>query len=393
MKVTVTEPEVCKKLLEVEVPAERVKSALQEAYTKYQKKAQLPGFRKGKVPLDIIKTRFGKAIEDEVIENLISETYKDAQKEQGINPAGAAHIENVEFERGQPLTYKATVEVIPEIHLKEYKGIHVTKEVPRITEENVEAALESLREQYAEVRAVEEKTKEGHFIVADIQGVDRAGLPIVGDKIENADFQLGKSSFGPEFDKELVGMKRNEERNIRIAYPIDHHDPKLAGSEHFFSVQIKEIKKKILPELDDELAKTVGEFNTLEDLRKAVRDDLVRRAELSAKQSIRGQIADSLTKENPISVPEGFVKRFLDSFIDDMKQKSQDPFDEELIRNRYRPYALNQIRLHLILNEIARREHIEEGDEIVLDYLVEMAHVEEVEPVRKEDYPSLVVEP
>jgi len=267
------------------------------------------------------------------------------------------------------------------------------KEIPRITEKDVDAALESLREHYAEVRVVDEEAKEGHFIVADIQGVDSAGLPIIGDKVENADFQLGKSSFGPEFDKELVGMKRNEERIIRITYPRHHHDATLADSEHFFSVRIKEIKAKILPELDDELAKAVGQLNTLDDLRKEVRDDLLRRAELDAERHVREQIADYLTKENPISVPEGLLSRFLDSFIADVKQKSHEPIDEELLRNRYRPYAQNQVRLHIIMEEIARREHIEEGDENVLDYLVEMALVEEVEPVRKEDYPSLVVEP
>lgn len=393
MRVTVSETEVGKKILEVEVPVERTQNALQAAYTKYQKKTQLPGFRKGKVPLDIIRTRFGKAIESEVVEDLISETYKDAQKEQGINPAGAAQIENVEFAEGKPLKYKATVEVFPQIALKEYKGIEVTKEIPRITDKDVDAALESLREHYAEVITVDEEAKEGHYIVADIQGVDRSGVPIVGDKVENVDFQLGKSSFGPEFDKELLGLRRDDQRIINVTYPKDHSDPKLAGSEQFFSVKVREIKEKRLPEIDDDLAKTVSELDTLADLRKEVRADLLRRAELEIERKVRDQIAEQLTKENPIPVPEGLVTRFLDSFVADIKQKSQEPFDEELLRNRYRSYALNQIRLHLILEEIGRLEHIGEGDEKVLDYLVEQAQINEIEPVRKEDYPSLVIEP
>ena len=393
MKVTVSEPEAGKKSLEIEVPTERVQNALRKAYTKYQKKTQLPGFRKGKVPLHIIKVRFGKAIESKAIEDLISETYKEAQKEQGINPADAAQIENVEYDEGKPLKYRAIVEVYPEIDIKEYEGIEVIKEMPRITEEDVDAVLESLRNQYAEVTAVDDEAREGHFIVADIQAADRTGLPIVGDKVENADFQLGNSSFGPEFDKELVGMKRDEERIVKITYPKDHHDPTLAGREQFFSVRVKEIKEKILPDLDDDLARTVGNFNTFEDLRNAVIEDLVRRAELGAERKVKDQIADSLIKEHPFTVPESMVARFLDAFIDDLKQKSQEPVDEELLRNRYRPYAVNQIRLHLLLKEIARREHIEGGDEKVLDYLVEKSQIEEVEQVRKEDFPSLVVKP
>lgn len=392
MKVTVSEPEAGKKQIEVEVPAERVKGALQRAYGEYQQKTQLPGFRKGKVPLDMIKRRYGQAIDAEVIDNLVSETYQEVQREHGINPAGAAQVEEIDFDRERPLKYKAVVEILPEIALKEYLDIHVEKEIPRVTDADVDATLESLRDHYAEVSSVDTEAKEGHFIVADIQGVDRSGVPIIGDKLENADFQLGKSSFGPEFDTELVGLKRDDDRTVKVVYPKDYTDPKLAGSERFFSVKIKEVKEKILPELNDELARIVGGFNSLKELREELEKDLLHRAERAVEGKLRNDIADHLTKENPILVPEGMVNRFLDSFVEDIKGKSTEPFDEELIRNRYRPYAVNQIRLHLIFNEIARREKIEGGDEQVMDFLVSKADIKEVEQVRKEDYPSLVID-
>ncbi|UCE19364.1 MAG: trigger factor [Gemmatimonadota bacterium] len=393
MKVAVSEPKAGQKLLEIEVPIERVEGALKAAYEDYRKKARLPGFRKGKAPLDIIKSRFGRAIESEVIDDLISETYNDAQSKEGIRPAGAAKVESVEYESGKPLRYKATVEVMPDITLKEYRGIEVTKEIPNITDEDVDAALESLRDQYAEVVGVDDEAQEGHFVVADIQAVDRGHVPIVGDKVENADFQLGKSPFGPEFDKELVGMKRCEDRVVKITYPKDHHDPKVAGSEHFFSVKMKEVKEKKLPELNDDLAKTVGGMNTLEDLRRRVEEELVRRAEFEAERNVRDQISDRLVKDNPVTVPEGMVNRFLDSFIADIREKSREPFDEEVLRNRYRPFAMNQIRLHLILEEIGQHERIEGGEEKIMNYLIEKAEISEVEPVRKEGASSLIVQP
>ena len=393
MKVTVSEKEAGKKLLEIEVPAERIETALKAAYEKYRQKTQLPGFRKGKVPLDIVKSRYGSVIQGEVIEDLISETYNDAQKDQGLKPAGAAQIEDVEFELGKPLRFKATVEVMPEITLKEYMGIGVTKEIPKITEEDVDAALESVRDHYAEVVGVDDEAQEGHFIVADIQAVDRAHVPIVGDKVENADFQLGESPFGPEFDKELIGMKQGDERVVTITYPKDHRDPKRAGSEQFFSVTMKEVKEKRLPELNDDLAKTIGGMNTLGDLRKRVKDDLVRRAEFDAERGVRDQITDYLVKEHPFTVPEVMVNRFLEALIADAREKAQEPFDEEVLRNRYRPFALNQIRLHLILEEIGRREHIEGGEKKIVDYLVEKAEIREVEPVPKRPDSSLIVEP
>ena len=393
MKITVSESETGKKVLDIEVPTERIEGALKVAYEDYRKKAQLPGFRKGKVPLDIIKSRYGPAIEGEVIEDLISKTYDEAQKDQGIKPAGTAQIEDVEYELGKPLRYKASVEIMPEITLKEYTGIEVLKEILKITEEDVDAALESLRDHYAEVASVDDEAQEGHFIVTDIQAVDRAHVPIVGDKVENADFQLGKSPFGSEFDTELIGMKRGDARVVKITYPKDHSDPKVAGSEQFFSVKIKEVKEKKLPELNDDLAKTLGDMNTLEDLRKRMRENMERRSEFDAERKVRDQIADYLIKENPFPVPEGMVKRFLDSFIADIKEKSQEPFDEEVLRNRYRPFAMNQIRLHIILDEIGQREHIEGGEEKVLDYLVENAEIREVEQAPKERDPSLIVEP
>ncbi|MFQ6093958.1 MAG: trigger factor [bacterium] len=375
MKVTVSEPEAGKKLLEIEVPPERVQSALEAAYTDYQKRVQIPGFRKGKVPLGIIKSKFGRAIESKVIDDLISKTYEAAQKEQGLNPAGAVQVEGIEREPGKPLKYKATVEVLPEVTLKEYEGIEVTKEIPRISEEDVDRALESLRDQYAEVATVEDVAKEGHFIVADIQALDRTWIPIVGDKVENADFQLGQSPFGQEFDKGLEGMRRGEERVVRIV------DPKSATRERYFSVKIKEIKEKRLPKLDDELARTVGGLTSLEELRRELRADLMRKAELEAEGKVRDQVVDHLTKENPIPVPERMIVRVLASLISDIKERSQEPLDEEVLRTRYRPLAVNRIRLHLILEEIGRREHIDGGDEKVLDYLVAKAKIREVQPV------------
>jgi trigger factor len=243
------------------------------------------------------------------------------------------------------------------------------------------------------VVSVDDEAQEGHYIVADIQAVDRAHVPIVGDKVENTDFQLGKSPFGPEFDTELVGMKRGEERVVRIAYPEDHRDPKAAGTEQFFSVTIKEVKEKRLPELNDDLAKTTGDMNTLEDLRERVKEDLERRAVLDAEKNVRDQIADYLVKENLFTVPDGMVNRFLDALIADVREKSREPFDEEVLRNRYRSFAIHQIRLHLILEEIGRREQIEGSEGKVVDFLVENAEIREVEPVRQDRNASLIVEP
>jgi len=211
--------------------------------------------------------------------------------------------------------------------------------------------------------------------------------------VENADLQLGSSPFGPEFDSALLGMKKGQEKLVKIVYPKEHPDQKLAGHERHFQVQVKEIKEIILPGLDDNLASTVGGFQTLEELREAVRTELMRRADLSAQQSVRDHIVDHLLRDNPVQAPEGLVQRFLDSFIADVKEKSREPFDEELLRNRYRPFAINQIRLHFILDEIKRLEGIKGEEKEVLDHLVSAARVKDVEAVPREERPSFIVNP
>lgn len=356
MKVKIDSPRPWQKVLEVEVPAERVEEEFGSVYSSYRKKLSIPGFRRGKAPLSVLQARFGPKIESEVLGKLLPLAYKEATQQEQLTPIDSPQVSDVEFKRGAPLRFKAVVAVKPEPQLGDYRGLKVSKRVREITDRDVAEALDKLRWEKAILTPVEREAKEGDLL--DI------GLREEGGSEEELEVELGQGKLLPQFEAQLVGMVKGEEREIDVDYPATHPDARYQGRRVRFQVRVMEVKEKRPPEFDEEFLEEVGNFRSLEELQERIRTNLQAEADAAAQRELRERILDRLIEEASLEVPESMIKTYLDYLVSQAKKKYKS-VDEEEIRRRYRPQAIREITASLILEEIAKREGIEVSPEEV----------------------------
>ncbi|QSV45270.1 trigger factor [Geobacter benzoatilyticus] len=362
-----------KKKISFEIPAERVTSEIDKVYAQIQKRAAVKGFRKGKVPRSLVEKNYGSMMEGDVLKNLFDETYFKALADHKIFPVSHPHIESDEVKRGAPLKYSATVEVLPEIDVKDYAGLQVKKEKFVSDDTQVEARLNEMREGMAELKPLEEGNSAalGHFVVIDFVGsVD--GVPFEGGAAESYQLELGSGRFIPGFEDQLVGATAGEQRTVVVTFPEEYGNKELAGKEASFSVTVKEIKVKELPVLDDEFAMQFGEFETFDQLKAK----LVELYENQENGRIKSELQDRLVKElidkNEIEVPSTLVDRQLEIMLSNMKNRLAQQrlslemmgMDDEKFKLQYRDSAENQVKGSLLLDAVAKKEGItvEEAD-------------------------------
>ena len=370
MEVKVSAPKSWLRELEIKVPSEELNPIFEQAYKKYKTRIQIKGFRRGKVPLEIIKNRFGRAIEEVTIdEEIIPRFYKQAIQQENLKPVDVACIERVSYDRTEGLRFKAKVEVEPDIQPVGYKGIRVKKEIYEVTEEDVEDALEELRERYATVYPVEDQAKEGDYILADLQELDPTGVPVVGKKWENRYFRLGSN----EFDQQLIGVKPNEERVVVVNSPEDYEEREGEAQPQRFSVKVKQIQGKELPELDDEFAKDVGDYETLEELKADLRKKLEEEKKKEARERMRDELINEVVKNNDFELPPAMMNTYFELLFKSMRKNSQEPIDEELIKDQYRPIAIRTLKWHILYRKIAEAEGIGVTEEEVEERLEELS--------------------
>ena len=352
--------------MEVEVPAATVEARLQAAYLNYSKTLNLPGFRKGKIPLNIVKSRFGKAIEGEVLNDLIPEAYDQAWRTSGIEPVSQPVIDDVAYTSGESLRFKASLEVKPEIEARNYTGLRVTRPAYPVRDSHVERHIRGLREQSAEDRSVERPAQLGDLLVADLQELDASGVPILGRRVEDRTIFIGgERTFSHDFDNQMIGVAKGEERRVRFTYNRDLQDPDLAGREMAFSMTVKDVRERILPALDDEFAKDHGAetFKALED---RIREGLQAQADYVARRRIETNLLSALIQENPFDPPEAMVENALNAMVEDYKKEHEGhdhPIDEAHVREQGRDLAVYQVRTHLLIEAVAQKEGIAVTDE------------------------------
>jgi trigger factor len=352
---TVSEPKPWKRVFEIEVPAASIQTELDEAYGRYRKEMRIPGFRQGKVPLSVLKARFGKEIRAEVLERKIPEYLNQAREEADIDPISQPVIEDISFEDGEDLKVRAVLEVKPSIELKQYKDLQVIKKVAQVTDENIDRSLDALRERYANVVRVDGAAEKDHFLMADLQHLDSSGVPIIGRKEEGQFFQIGTERLGEAFDKQLVGVKADEERRIDTVYPDDYAEEDLAGQQGHFLIKVRDVLEKQLPILDDAFAVDVG-AKDLDDLKQSVKEEM----EQEPDRDMRTKLLEQIVADYDFEVPESMLKAYLDQSISEARSRARDQeIDEEAMRQEYRPAAVDQIKRYLLLDAIADEEQIE----------------------------------
>lgn len=371
--------------LTVEVPADRLEKALDTAYNKQKKSISIPGFRKGKVPRAMVEKMYGVEIFYEDAANiLLQETYPEAYDESGLDIVSQPSIDVVQLEKGKPFIYTAEVAVKPEVTLGKYKGITVTKIDTTVTDEEVDAEIETQRNNNARTVSVERPIENGDTAVIDFEGfVD--GVAFEGGKGENYDLEIGSHSFIDTFEDQLVGKSAGDDVDVNVTFPEQYQAEDLAGKPALFKVKIHEVKAKELPELDDEFAQDVSECDTLADYKEEVKKKLADRKEADARRTKEDEAVDKIIDDAKMDIPEAMIDNQVNSMINDfannMMQQglsleqymqftgmTMDKFKEQV-----RPDAVKRIQTSLVLEQIAKDENIEVSDEDVDAEIEKMA--------------------
>ena len=366
--------------LKIEVPADRVTEELNSLYHDLKRKANLPGFRRGKVPLDILKTYFKGSIRADALDRLIPNTYQEVLKENDFIPCSQPKIEEVKYEENKPLSFKATVEIKPKIILKRYKGLKAKRIIKIIIEDDVNRALKRLASRHAEFITVENRpTKKGDWVIIDFVG-SMEGRPFKDNEAKNFSLEIGSKTLVGDFEDQLIGLKKGEEKEVKVKFPRDYHNKELDGREVLFKVDLKEIKEKKLPSLNDEFAKDL-KFNNLGELKKRIKEDLEKYETEHSERLLKDNLMDWLIRKTPFPLPRAMVERELEAMVEDaltrMRYSGIDPkkmgIEEVKLKERYRPSAETKVRNTLILEEIGKKENIEVSKEEIGKRIEEMA--------------------
>ena len=369
MKVAVEAMAGCKRRLAVEAPSDVVQQEWEKAYGRVQKQARLPGFRKGHVPRSLVKVHFADDVRREVAEHLIPDVYRKALTEAQLDPVDEPDLQDVKLEEGAPLSFVAVVEVRPEIALGEYKGVNVEHSTPHVTDEQVGEALEHMREQHAEFRTVERAAAAGDLVI-----VDYTIAPEGHDATSATGYQfiVGSGAVLPEIDQVVVGMQANEERNVALRFGDEHRMESLRGKSGTADVKLVEVKEKVLPNLDDDFAKSLGgEFETLEAVRVEAKKQLEAQREAADRRGLEEKVLDAVVARHEFSVPEAMVMRHIAHQVeharDRMRRQGVDPdklpWDYPKLVADLKPESEKVVRRALLLQAIATAEGIATAEE------------------------------
>ena len=379
--------------LTVTVSAEDFEKALQRAYQKQKKNISIPGFRKGKVPRQVIEKMYGAGVfYEDAANSILPGAYADAAKESGLDITSTPQIDVTQIEKGKDFIFTATVALKPDVVLGQYKGVEVPKPDRTVTDEDVEKALKEEQEKNARQITVEDGGAEnGDSVVMDYEGkID--GEPFEGGSAKNHTLVLGSGSFIPGFEDGLLGVKGGETRDVEVTFPEDYHAEELKGKKAVFTCKVERVTRKELPELDDEFAQEVSEFDTLDAYKADVRKNLETKKEEAARQEIKDNAVSKAAQNSTIEIPAPMIDTQADRMIDNFARRLQAQgmsmqqymqftgSDENMMREQVKPQAEIQIRNQLTLEKIAEAENIQVSDEEVDQEIEKMAKAYNMEP-------------
>ena len=381
MKVEVNLLSSCRTELGIEVEAERWKPDYQTVCQKYVRQARVPGFRPGRAPLPIVQQRFGDSIRADFLEAAVRKYFKEAVESESLTPLSLPKIAEVDFAPGQPFTFKATFEVPPALELPNYQGLEVEQVSTEVKDEEVETVLGQLQEQSAEYLPVEDRpAQSGDHAVISLEGKHAtAGREDIRD--EDVYCELGGEGTPQEFTDNLSGAQSGETRTFAVTYGDDHSNRQLAGQQVNYRVELKAIKQKRLPELNDEFARDAGDYSSLEDLRSKVRADCVERKEKAARSEMQSRLVDRMVEDASFEVPEVLVEEQLEARLKDTMQalmmQGVHPntlkLDWNQFREQQREKAVLDVKRAILLERIAEKEQLTVSDEELEEELARIA--------------------
>ena len=373
MRVDVEEISSTKRRLRIELPPQSLLDKLEAAYRHLSKEVRLPGFRPGKVPRNVLRLRFREEAKQEALRELIPESYAQALKETNLNPVGEPRMDEVICEEGKPLSYRASFEVNPALQPSGYTGVQVYKEKVDVADSEVDQALEYLREQASEYVPMEGwPALREDLVVVDYEGF-LGGKPLKGVSGQNVSILLGARKFIPEFEEQLHGLKKGETKEFVLEFPADHGRRELAGKRLLFRVAVKEVKKKRVPPLDNEFAKSAGECENIPELKEKVKKDLLAHKDREQVARLKEEILEKLLAAHPFDAPESLVDAEVEHILAEMKRgltsRGATPaqIEEEVMRGRDKAMALarKRVRGSIFLERVAKQEQLVVSEEDV----------------------------
>ncbi len=386
MNVKIEKQEKSKVVLEFTMPKDDFNKALDKAFAKNAKHFKVPGFRNGKVPRNVVEKVYGEGVlYESVIEDTVDEEYRKALEENKLEPVSRPEMDVKQIGKDKDFIYTVSFYVKPEAKVSKYKGLEIEKVDVKVSKEDVEAELESVRNKNAEIKSVEDrKLQQNDISTIDFEGfVD--GVAFEGGKGENFELTIGSGQFIPGFEDQLVGMEIGEEREIKVTFPKEYHAENLAGKDSTFKVKLISIKEKILPELDDEFAKDVSEFETLEEYKKDLKAKVKERKENQAKAERESKAIEKLVENVEVEIPEAMIDHEIEHMIESFAQNlsyqgmsmeqyleytntKMDDFKESL-----KPNAIKDIKLRLALEFINKAENVVVEDKEIDEKIEELS--------------------
>ncbi|HVP79764.1 MAG TPA: trigger factor [Thermodesulfobacteriota bacterium] len=382
MRANAEEISPIKKKISIEIPEDQVGREVDSFYKELGKTAKIKGFRPGKVPRNILQRYFKDYIKAEVVRKLIEDSYPKALTETHLEPVSPPVVDPGEFTEGKSFQYSAVIEVKPEIKLEGYTGLKIEGKKEDVKDEEVEQRLKALQNLHSNLKTLLEvrPIRSGDFVILNYEA-SLNGKPLEGGKAIDFTVEVGSGQFIPAFEEKLIGLKPEEEREIEVTFPQDYGYQKWAGKTISFQVKIKEIKEKILPPLDDEFAKDLGDYSSLGELKAKLKEDIEKEKKLALERQLKDRVVDRLLEAHAFEVPESLVEEQTKALVSDMKLKlAAQGVDlknlgvtEEKLHEDYKAMAEKQVRTFLILEKIAGQEGIAVTDQEAEDRLKEMS--------------------
>jgi len=378
--------EGCKHEIEITVPVDEIAGETERVVAKIQQKVKLPGFRPGKAPANLIRKQFARQVQEDVIESLLPKYFDKKIKEEELQVVGRPSVKDVQFKEGEPLKFKAEFEVAPTIELGEYRGITVHYAEPEVSEHDTAQRIEEIRNQKAEFVNVEPRPAiDGDYAVVSLHSLAGVDKPIHQDEMT---LHVGDKDTMPAFSENLRGMSPDDEKEFEISYPEDYGQERLAGKTVKFRMKLKVIRTKELPELNDEFARDLGDYNSLDELREAIRKSIFQDREVLAQQQAKEELVDRLVETHEFPVPDAYTDRQVENQISqqfrDLAERGIDPrklnLDIDKLKDAQRPKALRAVKGSLLIDKIAEREGIFTSKDDV-DHEVQRIAKQEREPV------------
>jgi trigger factor len=376
LKAEVTSINSWKRKLDVEASPEEFGPQEEKAVAAFQKKVHLDGFRKGKAPLQLIRRQFAGELKESVSETLAIHFLREAIQEKNLFPIATPVIQKVDYEEGVRLSFSGEMEVEPEVRLKDYTGLKLEKEIVKTTREDVLNTIETLRNEHASFLTVEGGADAGHIVEGDIQALESTGIPVIGKKWENRGIELGVSHLGKMVQDQLIGVKVGEERRFKVVEPERGQDGKVREQEKHYSIRVKSVKNKSLPDLADDFAKKVGDFETVAKMEEGLQKFLEAQREKESAEQLENRISTEIVQRNDFELPPSMVENGLGVLYEDHVRRTQQQPDPEEFRKAFMPLVQRSLKWDLLWHKIAEAESIAVGEEEIDQWIQKVAEAD-----------------